>query len=272
MCQSKNRILEIVNEYNFLMKDAIVGPNCIDPRICHADCCHIQIDIPRVLAEYYIEKGFATKKDFTRGNLFSFHINIKPSNSKCVFYDRELNGCSLHKTMHKPPQCWIYPTGFSPEPGEEKQFAENGSIRCKKTSGWKIIDVQKTNKAKLLFDEYVEYCENEFIRETLRDRIKKRLESVFSKMEDCAPKSIAGVIDGWDHFSILKAEGISLKLKSLCDQIPEANCTSDYMECTHVCDEIIDLLRRDLLDNVIYYIETKGAKSSYSFLELWHVK
>lgn len=266
---SKEHILGLVNEYNILMKDAIIGPNCIDPKICNAHCCHIMIDIPRLLAEYYIEKGYAKKEDFSRGDLFSFKINVNSSNSKCLFYNKESNGCSLHMTMHKPPQCWIYPTGFSNDPGEEKKFADDGTIRCKIATGWKIIDEGKTLKSKVLFDEYVAYCECEFTLETTKERIQKRLEHVFDAMKAYSPKSIAGVIDGWDQFSVLQSEGISLKLKSLCDQISRDECNCEYMECKEVCNKIIDFIRRDLLDQIIYFTKFKGSKSSYSFLELW---
>ena len=272
MEQSKEYILGLVNKYNNLMKDAITGPNCIDPQICHADCCHIMIDIPKLLAEYYIEKGYAKKEDFRRGDLFSFKINVNSTNSKCVFYDKQLNGCSLHKTMHKPPQCWIYPTGFFNKPGEEKKFAEDGSIMCKIASGWNIGDSKKATEAKNLFDEYVTFCEKEYVFESKREFIRKRLEPVFSIMKNCSPKSIAGVIDSWDKFDILKSEGISLKLKSLCDQISEDNCNCEYINCEGVCVEIIDLIRRDLLDQIMDFARLKGPKMSYSFLELWSLR
>ena len=270
MEQFKEHILGLVNEYNTLMKEAITGPNCIDPQVCHADCCHIMIDIPKLLAEYYIQKGYARKEDFCRGDLFSFKINVNSSNSKCIFYNKELNGCSLHKTMHKPPQCWIYPTGFTNDPGEEKKFADDGSIKCKIAGGWKIIDAKKTTKAKSLFNEYVTYCEKEFASETVLEKFKTRLEPLFKSLEECSPKSVAGIVDGWDRFTILKSEGISLKLKSLCDQISEDTCNCEYMECRNVCNEIIDLLRRDLLNDVSNFTQIRGPKSSYSFLELWN--
>ncbi len=272
MEQSKDHILKIINEYNFLMKEAITGPNCIDPTICHGDCCHIQIDISKLLAEYYIEKEYACKEDFIRGDLFSFKIKVNSSNSKCVFYDSRLNGCSLHKSMCKPPQCWIYPTGFNKGPGEEKKFADDGSIKCKIASGWNIINPKNTSKAKLLFEEYVVFCENELISETTKERIKERLEPLFQNLKKCPPKSIAGITDLWDQFDILKSEGISLKLKSLCENISDHTCNCAYIDCNNVCDEIVDFLRQNLLDDVCRLIKSNGAKEFYSFLELWNSK
>lgn len=272
MEQSKNRILDIVNKYNILMKDAIQGPNCIDPQICHADCCHIKIDIPKSLAEYFIENAHAEKEDFSRGDLFSFKINVSSSNSKCVFYNKELNGCSLHKTMYKPPQCWIYPTGFSNDPSEEKTFADDGTIKCKIAAGWRITDSKKIKEAKALFDEYVTLCKKEFAFETTIEKIKDRLEPLFKKLEDFSPKSIAGVVDEWDQFAILKSEGVSLKLKSLCDQISEVPSECEYMECEKVCSKIIDFLRRILLKDISNFIQKNGPKLSYSFMELWNSK
>jgi Fe-S-cluster containining protein len=272
MEQSADEILRLVREYNILMKEAVTGPNCIDPQICHADCCHIMIDLPKILADYYLKNGYAKKQDFVRGDLFSFKIAVNSMNAKCAFYDKSLNGCRIHQTMHKPPQCWIYPTGFSPELGEDKKFAEDGSIQCKKVSGWKIIDRKKTNSAKELFDTYVEFCEKEFIIETSKENIKQRLEAVFTELENFAPKSVAGVIDGWDHFSILASEGISLKLKTICNDIPKESCACDYMECKKVCKQVIEKLRHNLLEEIMKYIESKAPKTSYSFLELWSKK
>jgi hypothetical protein len=106
--------------------------------------------------------------------------------------------------------------------------------------------------------------------ENTKEQIKKRLEPLFTCLRDHGPKTIAGVKDGWDNFEVLNAEGISLKLKTFCDQIsdPEYNC--DYMECESVCSGIIDFLRRDLLDQINNYIQNKeGAKSEYIFLELF---
>jgi Fe-S-cluster containining protein len=270
MDQSSDQILKLVNKYNVLMNEAIIGPNCVDPHICHADCCHIMIDVPKILAEYYIEHNYAKKEDFVRGDLFSFKIAINTSDSKCIFYDKALNGCSIHHTLHKPPQCWIYPTGFSPEPGEEKIFAEDGTIKCKIAAGWKIIDIERAALAKLLFDKYVKFCENEFVKETSKEKIKQRLKSVFAEMGNCAPKSIAGIVDGWTNFSILKAEGISLKLKKLCNEIPNEICNCDYLDCKKVCDRVIEKLHHTLLDQITKYIESNGPKNSYSFLELWN--
>ena len=103
----------------------------------------------------------------------------------------------------------------------------------------------------------------------MKEKLGERLTPLFNLLKECSPKSIAGVKDGWDHFTILKSEGISLKLKSLCDQMSESTCNCDYMECTHICSEIIDLLRRDLLDDLSNFVEKQGSKSFYSFLELW---
>ena len=270
MDHSKKNILELVYKYNTLMNEAINGPNCIDPFICHADCCHLMIDVPKLLAEYYIKRGYVKKEDFCRGDLFSFQINLNPSNSKCIFYDRDLNGCNIHNTMYKPPQCWIYPTGFSNDLGEGKKMAKDGSVACKVTSGWRIVDNVKIQTAKMLFDKYISFCTKEFEAETTVEMMKTRLEPIFNLLRNCSPKIIAGIEDGWDHFNILKSEGISLKLKSLCDQVTEDVCKCDYLECTNVCNEIIDLLRRDLLNDVVNFTKSHGPKPSYSFLELWN--
>ncbi|MBN2156014.1 MAG: YkgJ family cysteine cluster protein [Candidatus Lokiarchaeota archaeon] len=272
MEQSSAQMLELIRKYNILMRDSISGPNCIDPSICHADCCHIMIDVPKFLAEHYIGQNIAEKEDFRRGDLFSFKINISTSNSKCVFYDVTTNGCKLHSTLIKPPQCWIYPTGFSNQPSEEKKFADDGTITCKVASRWKITDTTKTSQAKILFNHYVQFCETEFASENTKEKIRIRLEPVFDLLKILPPKTIAGVIDGWDHFTVLQSEGISLKLKTLCDQLSRDKCNYEYIECTHVCNEIIEILHRNLLEDILNFVKINGPKHSYSFLELWNMR
>ena len=133
---------QIIKKFNYLMKSAIKGPNCTDPSICHGDCCSIKIDVPKILAEEYIKRGYAKKKDFTRSNVFSFQLRFEDKTGKCFLFNKEINGCLVHNTGIKPPQCWIYPTSFS------NTF--NVEIQCKHASGWKIIDSKKTKTAEKL--------------------------------------------------------------------------------------------------------------------------
>ena len=101
---------EVIEKYNSLMSEAIEGPDCTDPKKCKGDCCSIKIDVPKVLAEEYIKRGYASKDDFIRSDVFSFHLRFDENTGKCFLFDKEKNGCSVHNSGIKPPQCWIYPT------------------------------------------------------------------------------------------------------------------------------------------------------------------
>ncbi|MBD3353237.1 MAG: hypothetical protein GF364_17285 [Candidatus Lokiarchaeota archaeon] len=262
-------ILEIVKQFNLLMKSAIQGPSCIDPNICRGDCCHIHIDIPKALAEYYIEQNLAKKSDFIRGSVFSFAIDVKKENAKCVFFDTKLNGCSLHASGMKPPQCWIYPTGFSNEPGEEKQFAENGTIRCKKSSGWWVIDLEKTKTAQELLKKYQEFSEREFKQENSLSNIEKRLELLKGQLVHYRPSKIAGIKDGWDKFSPLPADGMSLTFKQFCGSKAQDLNNNHYFDCPHICGPAAERIIEKIKQKIYSYIEMYGAKETYTFYELF---
>ena len=262
------QILENIKEYNQLMKNSIEGPNCIDPKICRGDCCHIHIDIPKILVEYYLDNNLATIEDFERGNIFSFRIAVRASDSKCVFYCEEINGCKLHFSGMKPPQCWIYPTGFSNEETEDKKMDPNGTIACKKIGGWRINDEKKTQKASELLKIYTEFSESEFINENISKPIKIRLENLKEKLIKCAPKEIAGIQDSYSEYQPLSAEGFCLRLKKHCEMKENAhNCS--FFSCNKICDLVAKKICEDLPAQLLKYIEKNGPKKEYSFFELW---
>ena len=265
------KILKKIEEYNELMNSAIEGPNCIDPLICKSDCCHIKIDIPKFLAQYYINQNLAIEENFTRGDVFSFKIAVDPKTSKCSFYDKSINGCSLHQSKMKPPQCWIYPTGFSNDPSDDKKFAENGTIRCKKIEGWKILDEEKTFMAQKILLDYIKVCEDEFKIENSKENIRIRLKEMENALMKIPPSKIAGIKDGWSSFSYLSSEGISLKIKKICDNIGTNSsiCNYNYLECPKICQEVVFKIISNLLSQVMNFIGKNGANEDYSFQDLW---
>ena len=105
-----DKFWQVVRRFNNLMSSAIEGPNCIF--VCHGDCCSIKINVPKILAQEYIKKGDATKDDFIRGDIFSFKLRFDDLKGKCFLYNKKINGCLVHNSGIKPPQCWIYPTKF----------------------------------------------------------------------------------------------------------------------------------------------------------------
>jgi hypothetical protein len=243
---------QILRRYNHLMKEAIDGPNCIDPNICHGDCCSIKIDVPKVLAEEYIKNEWATKEDFIRSDVFSFQLRFDDKSGKCFLFDKSLNGCSVHKTGIKPPQCWIYPTNFSNPDNEE--------ISCKRASGWRIKDSEKVEEAEKLLQKYISICENEANeeREDLNRRIKPA--ELLLSIKSGAPSQLGGFRDTWDDFKILPAEGLSLTMKKFCSKYNES-CkiiSDNFFECKMICETIAVELIEYLQNKLHEFIKKNG--------------
>ena len=245
------------------MKSAIEGPNCIDPQICKGDCCSIKIDVPKVLAKEYIERGYAEKSDFTRSNVFSFQLRFNEDTGKCFLFDVVLNGCSIHNSGIKPPQCWIYPTDFS-NPSKNE-------ISCKKTSGWEIIDYQKAKKAEHLLKKYIFLSQIEAKKESkeIKKRLgnlingisSKKIELLHEKLRNFAPKNLGGFKDQWDRLDILSAEGLSLQMKKFCVN-HNSMChflVDDFINCDEICNEIASKLIEFLQANLYTYIKREGS-------------
>jgi len=254
----------IIRKFNKLMKEAIEGPDCTNPNLCKGDCCSIKIDVPKVLAEEYINQSLATENDFVRSNIFSFHLRFDEQTGKCFFFDKQINGCKVHNSGIKPPQCWIYPSNFS--------NLKNESINCKKLSGWKILDPEKTLEAEKLFQKYNFLCQLEARKElsNVIERIGMRegkeslilLENLKNNIKSVPPSSIGGFKDGWDHLEILSAEGLSFQMKNFCLRV-NAECKylpNDYFECKNTCDlvalEIIQFLQKNLLK----FLKSQGSE------------
>ena len=255
------KILELVREFNYLVKDSISGPNCIDPNVCHGDCCFIHIDIPRVLAQHYIDQGWASKEDFRRGSTFSFEINVDLDKLRCVFFSKEINGCSLHITGMKTPQCWVYPTGLDP-------YKVNTS--CKKADGWIINDPVSVKKSKIILEDYVSMCRKEAEEENSPESINQRLLALpVEKFNTITPSSIAGIEDDWDNFNILIGEGYNLGVRSFCSEV---GCDIEYFECPVVCEPLKKKLLKFLSDNLSHFIQSNGFKSQYTLMELKNLK
>jgi len=113
--------------------------------VCNGDCCSIKIDVPKILAEEYIKRGYAIKKDFIRSDVFSFKLRFDNEKRKCFLYDKKINGCLVHSSGIKPPQCWIYPIFGGPNFSNP----ENKDISCKKQMDGKLSILKKLKKQKL---------------------------------------------------------------------------------------------------------------------------
>lgn len=257
------------------MKKGIKGPDCTDPEKCKGDCCSIKIDVPKVLAKEYIERGYASKKDFIRSNNFSFQLRFDENTGKCFLFNKEKNGCEVHSSGIKPPQCWIYPTNFSNPQAKE--------ISCKKLSGWEIIDPKKTLKAEKLLQKYVFLSKLE-AKEELRQIHKrlnfidtgniKNLKFLTTLLRNIAPSRLGGFKDSWESFEILYAEGLSMQMKKFC-LLYKKNCNylpDDFFECKSICNDIIeallDFLNRFLLKFILENgLDVAGEYPLYKLLK-----
>jgi len=258
-----DKFWQVVRKFNKLMSSAIEGPNCIS--ICHGDCCSIKINVPKILAQEYIKQGYATKEDFIRSDVFSFKLRFDESKGKCFLYNKEINGCLVHNSGIKPPQCWIYPTKFS--------NPDNKEISCKKAKGWKIINSEKTYEAEKILKYYTFLCQLEAKKEG--KEIKNRLNNNSSKknlinlLKQMPPSQLAGFKDTWEYIIPLPAEGISLQLKKLCNKYNK-NCTKEYLECTSICDKVIQGLMDFLQQNLYQYVKDQGLdpEGEYPFFKM----
>jgi Fe-S-cluster containining protein len=256
------------------MKEAIIGPNCIDPQVCHGDCCSIKIDVPRILAEEYIKKEYASESDFIRSDVFSFQLRFNEATGKCFLYNKEINGCRVHDSGIKPPQCWIYPAGF---------HVKKGITNCKRYSGWEIIDPRKTRKAEMILNKYTYLCYLEAKRELkeIKNRINKSIIAtkegfsgdLVNDLKAMAPSRLGGLIDGWNRIRILPAEGISLQLKKLCLKYNK-NCVhmpDNFLNCNSVCDKIIAKLYDFMQTNFYNMLKKEGlnGEGAYSLLKIF---
>lgn len=241
------------------MKSGIIGPNCTDPEICHSDCCSIFIDVPKKLAFELIKNGLANENDFIRSNVFSFVLKIDENTGKCTFFDKKINGCSLHFTGLKPPSCWIYPTNFD--------NIEDQNIKCKSATGWKITDSKAVKNAEIILKEYISWSKDEFADEMRL--INSRIENYFygkslnERLMLYKPSEFAGFKDSWNNFNVLMAEGISLQLKKYCSKFnPSCKLFPDnFLECNKICASVADGIIKFFLEIIEDYLDQYGPDS-----------
>ena len=266
---TKNKFFwKVIKTFNELMKNAIKGPDCTDPSICKGDCCDIQTSVPKVLAKEYIARGYASKEDFIRSNMYSFKLRFDDDTCKCFLFDPLINGCSIHHSGIKPPECWIYPTGFSNDGKTE--------YSCKKKNGWKIKNPKKLQKAEVLFEKYEFLCSLEAKSEwkKIHQRIlySKKM-NLIKELQEFPPSKLAGFQDTWDSIKPLPAEGYSLQLKNFCKRYNN-NCKflpSNFLKCESICLKIAKKVINFLEEYLLAYCKQVGVDVSgkYPFYKLF---
>lgn len=224
--------LVVIKQYNELMRDNTTGPNCVDPTRCHGDCCSIMIDVPRVLVELYLNQGWIMPEELRRGGPFAFRLGVSDRTAKCVFFDTKVNGCKLHFTGYKPPQCWIYPTAFT-----------KGEKTCKKGYTWDLIDCDKATKAEYLLDKYKLFSLEEVQGEVpkLKAGWKMIRSELCNKLRKIPPAQFLGMSWVLNGLQPLDKAGFSLQVKAICESARETP-PKDFMECGSMCERVVDAI------------------------------
>ena len=253
-----SRIIDLLKQFNQVISNTVAGPNCIDPNVCHGDCCFVHLDVPRALVQYYVDHGWAIIDNFQRGITFAFEPKMDLTTLKCPFFDPGINGCGLHFSGVKIPQCWVYPTGLDPK---------DVNVTCKRVKGWTIVDSSRANTAQQILLEYMELCKHEAADEQSLSKISKRLELIDpNAFLSLKPTQLAGIQDSWNKWSPMVENGWQLGLRSLCNKIA---CSYPYLECPQVCKElnakIIQLLEKKMPD----FIRLRGYQTHILFLDLF---
>ncbi len=250
---ANKKFWNIVKKFNSLMASAIQGPNCTDPNLCKGDCCSIEIDVPKVLAQEYIKRGYALESDFIRSDVFTFKLRFDEHTRKCFLFDPKLNGCNVHTTGIKPPQCWIYPTKFKAK--------DNSDIKCKKLGGWRIINSEKTKMAEDLLKYYNFLCQLEANKELKGVKSRIISSNIETKMRSIPPSHLGGFIDKWKGIDILSAEGISLQMKKFCSKFNHS-CNhikeKRFLDCTLICEKIADMLKSYIIKKLPNFVDCEG--------------
>ena len=251
------KMLSIIEKYNRLMKESIDGPNCLDESVCRGDCCSIKIDTPQFLAEKLIDLGLATQENFERGEIYSFNIKLNEESTRCVFFDKEINGCKLHLSRFKPPQCWIYPTGFFPNKTD-----------CLHYNSWKITNPAATAEASKLLSEFDDFSKKEFRMEFSTENVRKRLEELQYSIEksELKPKQITGFIDGWNTFFLYSEDEFNISISTICSEL---KCGHEFGTCKTICEQLKNILVRCAKSTIPTIIKEKGPQTAYPLYELY---
>jgi Fe-S-cluster containining protein len=250
--------LDVIQKYNAHMRGNTTGPNCVDPNQCRGDCCSIMIDIPRVLAELYVSQEWLEPGQLRRGGPFAFRLGVSPETAKCVFFDPEVNGCRVHFTGFKPPQCWIYPVGFT-----------SGVKTCKKGYDWDIIDPEKACVAENLLEDYKEFSLEEARHEVelLEASFAEKDQFLRNALVSLPPRKFVGFSWGYSGLEVADAGGNSLQLKSTCEVfVPD--CPRDFIKCPHLCTPLVDTIIGRYAQNLGRYYQNEECLELVQFREV----
>ncbi|MEX2726919.1 MAG: hypothetical protein Q6353_006680 [Candidatus Sigynarchaeum springense] len=252
-------VFELIAAFNHAMLGNVEGPNCTDRSVCNNNCCSIMIDIPHLLAARYIEQGRLGSNDVRRGDVFAWKLNVNPDTNKCTFFSPSLYGCQIYvdDLDTRPPQCAVYPAGYT-----------TGAETCKAGAGpWHVKDKTTGTACERLMAVYKRYCiaERDKLKRDLVKSVTGALEGRFARMlVQEKPSCIAGIKETWAGFEPLLAEGRSLSFKQFC----EPCCSITFLECERTCAAAMDRLLDFLKRTMPAFIVARDMKDEYTFMEL----
>ncbi len=226
-------ILNLVKQINRNATALGEGPNCLDPSFCTAKCCYTSPDLPKTLVNHYIGENWATIDQFELSNTLEFRIKLNPGTKRCVFYDPKLNGCLIHTTDMKPPQCTLYP--FNEQ--ETKHICRNNYEF--------IFDTAEMNSLMRIFDEYYDLAKNEFRENNTEAKIRTKLEAqILPILKTHKPSEIEGIREDASGFHIHSSLKLSYEGVEYCNAI---SCEYYYEDCPKVCNSFLDRVIEDLI-------------------------
>ena len=254
-----NVVFPLIGMFNRAMLGNVDGPNCTDRNTCNNNCCSIMIDIPHFLALKYIEAMRLRPADVRRGDAFAWKLNVNEGTGKCVFFSPEMHGCQIYvdDLDSRPPQCAIYPAGYT-----------TGAQACKAGAGpWTVRAEELGHACERLMTIYKDFCvvERERVKDEFLATLESELETRFARLLDhVRPSGIAGVKDTWNGIELLPADGTSLSTRMFCTR----DCPTTFFDCDCMCMAAATSIVAFLKNTLPAFIRANDMKEDYTIMEL----
>ncbi len=247
-----SEILEVISKIHQICKFSLTGPDCVDRQICDGACCRTSPDIPPVLATRLVNLGLAQEEDFVPSDFLPFRVRITADTSRCALFDPGINGCKVHFTPLKPPQCWVYPLQLddnfhTPHPSHIL-YTPNISHTCRK--GYQFfVDPQKLGGIRELLECYKDLTLDDVKKYQSHDSISRRVQSnLRPQLSDLSISSFLGVRVTVTGFKLLRSSGTNFLWADFCTLF---KCETDYSCCRSPCPKIQDTIC-DLVINLLH--------------------
>jgi hypothetical protein len=271
----ESNIIDLVQRINHFSAENIVGPGCIDPEKCLGNCCNTSPDIPKILAQEWVNRGLATVDFFLRTDTLAFRPRINPDTRRCVCFDPEVNGCSLHQHNLKPPQCCLYPIEIADMPQnpykDKGTFTQPENINCAGHPCRKgyvfTVDASKLAQLEELLAEYFTLTFAESAALKSPSEILEHLQTLLDQTRSSiTPNKFIGIKDCLDGYHPLFSVQPAYDLLTLCEEL---NLGCDYFTCTKICETQAENLKKKLATALQGYLSRHHPKDEYYFKTLF---